>query len=464
LGIGGATYGTSGYVLTSGGASAAPTWSQVSLTSGVTGTLPASNGGTGLSTYAVGDLLYASGTTTLSRLADVATGNVLLSGGVGVAPAWGQVSLTTAVTGTLPVANGGTGQASALTQYGVVYGSTTSAMATTAAGITGQVLIGNTGNAPTWSSTLPSTVAVTSFSAGTTGFTPSSATTGAVTLAGTLNVANGGTGITSLGTGVQTALGQAVTGSGGIVLATSPSLTTPNLGTPSAATLTNATGLPLSTGVTGTLAATNGGTGQSSYTVGDLLYASGTTALSKLSAVATGQVLVSQGTGTAPAYSATPTVTSVTAPTVYGGTTASSSLTLQSTSGAGTTDSIVMKVGNAGAITALSIATTGIVSFPTTGAIVVPSGTTAQEPTGQTGMLRFNTSTTSFEGYNGSAWAAVGGGATGGGTDAIFWNNGTTINSSYSIPSNTNSGTFGPIVISSGAVISIPSSSSWTVI
>lgn len=68
---------------------------------------------------------------------------------------------------------------------------------------------------------------------------------------GTLPVANGGTGITAFGTGVATALGQNVTGSGGIVLATSPALTTPDLGTPSAAVLTNATGLPISTGVSG---------------------------------------------------------------------------------------------------------------------------------------------------------------------------------------------------------------------
>ena len=59
---------------------------------------------------------------------------------------------------------------------------------------------------------------------------------------------------------------------------------------------------------------------------------------------------------------------------------------------------------------------TGLVSFPGTGAITVPVGTTAQEPTGATGMLRFNSTTTSFEGYNGSVWGALGGGGGGGGT------------------------------------------------
>ena len=155
------------------------------------GTLVAVNGGTGQSSYTVGDILFASSTTALSKLADVATGNALISGGVGVAPLYGKIGLTTHVSGTLAVGNGGTG-ATTLTANGVLLGNGTSAVSATAVGATGEVLVGNTGAAPTWAAL--SSSAVTSFSAGTTGFTPSTATTGAVTLAGTLNVANGGTG------------------------------------------------------------------------------------------------------------------------------------------------------------------------------------------------------------------------------------------------------------------------------
>lgn len=59
-------------------------------TAEVAGTLGATTGGTGQSSYAVGDLLYANTTTTLARLADVAVGSCLISGGVGVAPSWGS--------------------------------------------------------------------------------------------------------------------------------------------------------------------------------------------------------------------------------------------------------------------------------------------------------------------------------------------------------------------------------------
>jgi hypothetical protein len=120
----------------------APTGSAASLTSfptfnqnttgtaaNVTGTVAAANGGTGQTSYAIGDLLYASASTTLSKLADVATGNAVISGGVTTAPSWGKIGLTTHVSGTLPTANGGTNLTS-FTANGVTYASSTSALAT----------------------------------------------------------------------------------------------------------------------------------------------------------------------------------------------------------------------------------------------------------------------------------------------------------------------------------------------
>jgi hypothetical protein len=93
----------------------------------VTGVVAATNGGTGQSSYAVGDIVYASTTTALSKLADVATGNALISGGVGVAPSYGKIGLTTHVSGTLPIANGGTNATTAsITSFNNITGYTAS--------------------------------------------------------------------------------------------------------------------------------------------------------------------------------------------------------------------------------------------------------------------------------------------------------------------------------------------------
>ena len=89
--------------------------------------VPATAGGTGQTSYAVGDLLYANTTTTLAKLADVATGNALISGGVGVAPSYGKIGLTTHVSGVLPVANGGTNASTAsITSFNNITGYTAS--------------------------------------------------------------------------------------------------------------------------------------------------------------------------------------------------------------------------------------------------------------------------------------------------------------------------------------------------
>ncbi len=88
-----------------GNAAGLPTWGAVDLAADITGVLVAANGGTGQSSYAIGDILYASGAAALSKLAGVATGNALISGGVTTAPSWGKIGLSTHVSGNLPVGN-----------------------------------------------------------------------------------------------------------------------------------------------------------------------------------------------------------------------------------------------------------------------------------------------------------------------------------------------------------------------
>lgn len=166
------------------------------ISSGITGVWAAANGGTGQPLYAVGDMLYASGTTTLSRLAGVATGNALISGGVNTAPSWGKIGvgthisgfgtgvatalsvntgsagavvlfngaggapssitltnatglpLNTGVTGTLPVTNGGTGFGTINTGE-ILYASASNTISKLAVGTNGDVLTLAAG-VPSW--------------------------------------------------------------------------------------------------------------------------------------------------------------------------------------------------------------------------------------------------------------------------------------------------------------------------
>jgi hypothetical protein len=179
--------------ITGVGTVAAGTWNA--------GVIGATYGGTGQSSYTVGDLVYANTTTSLAKLADVAVGNALISGGTNAAPSWGKIDLASHVSGALPVANGGTGV-------------TTS------------------------------------------------------------------------------------TGSGSVVLSTSPSLTTPALGTPASGTLTNCTFPTLNQNTTGTaaglsatLAVASGGTGQ---TTANAAF----NALAPAQATHSGQFLTTNGTDT----------------------------------------------------------------------------------------------------------------------------------------------------------------------
>jgi hypothetical protein len=279
--------GTTATVLT-GNAAGAPTWSLLDLATTVTGILAGANGGTGngfmvfsgpaasektftlpnasatiltsntavtpaqggtgITSYTIGDLVYATGATTLAKLADIATGNVLLSGGIGVAPAYGKVGLTTHVTGTLPVANGGTGLATYVVGD-VIYASGVTTLARLASSNTGKFLrASGAGVAPTWSTLI----------------LPNAASIGDLPVGTSSNVVSMLTSVTA---------GRFLRSSGvNVSLAWSTTVWT------------------------------------NSATTGDMLYASSANTYANLAAGATGTVLTG---GSTPSWSATPSLTSV---------------------------------------------------------------------------------------------------------------------------------------------------------
>jgi len=110
---------------------------------------------------------------------------------------------------------------------------------------------------------------------------------------------------------------------------------------------------------------------------------------------------------------------------------------------------------------------TTVAKTSATGSAVMPTGTTAQrDGSPATGNLRFNSTDTSFEGYDGSAWGAIGGGggASGGGSDAIFYENGQNVTTDYTIVATNNAMSTGPITINSGVTVTVSSGARYVVI
>ena len=126
----------------------------------------------------------------------------------------------------------------------------------------------------------------------------------------------------------------------------------------------------------------------------------------------------------------------------------------------------VMKVYTGSAWVAAYVSGTGFVpQTSVTGSADIPNGTTAErDGSPSAGYFRFNTTTGTFEGHNGSAWGSVGGGATGAGGDTVFSENSMIVTTSYTLTSGKSAVSVGPITINSGATVSIPSGSRWVII
>ena len=130
-----------------------------------------------------------------------------------------------------------------------------------------------------------------------------------------------------------------------------------------------------------------------------------------------------------------------------------------------TGDQIQVAEGGTGSTTAATAKVALEVITGTTGSTRIPAGTEAQrDGSPAAGFFRFNSDVAKFEGYNGSAWGSVGGGATGGGSDEVFIQNSQTVTTNYTIPATKNALSTGPITINSGVTVTVSSGARYVVI
>lgn len=368
-----------------------------------------------------------------------------------------------------------------------------------------------------WKNVPSTSVAVTSFSAGTTGLTPSTGTTGAVTLAGTLGIANGGTGATTAAT-ARTALGlgtiatqdaNAVAVTGGTINGTTVGSTTAAAGS---FTTLNSSGATRLGGLSGNqslqvnnvasavnylqaVGAVTGGAPTLSAlgtdaNIGLSLASKGTSGVTIDSTTATNFLTMNDGAttrfsfvrdaaGSGSVIKINSGVASIVTTDSSTGTLSFKTNTTQEQVRISPTASAVNYVNLTGAATGaaptisaqgsdaninlnLTPKGTGSVTINATTAITVPAGTTAQRPTGATGMFRYNSTTAGFEGYNGTVWGAIGGGSNI--TTLGLWENASVIAANYTIGTGNNATSAGPITINSGVVVTVPSGSTWVIV
>jgi hypothetical protein len=474
-----------------GSASQAPTWDTLAASDISSGTLAVARGGTNIGSYTTGDLIYASGTTTLATLADAATGNVLLSGGAGVAPAYGKVGLGTHISGTLAVSNGGTG---ATTLTGYVYGNGTGAMtasttipnaATTATSANtinaivardgsgnfsaGTVTAALSGNATT-ATTLQTarTIYGVSFN-GSANITVTASTTAALTAGSFLT--SGGTfdgstartfavNATNLNT-VSTVVAR--DGSGNFSAGTITASLSGNATTATTATTANATAAALTAGTYLTSAGTFNGSTARTFAVDatDANTASKVVARDASGNFSAGTITATLNGNASTATSATSSTNATNATNVGITNDTTTNATMYPTWVTTTTGNLPAKVSSTkftfnpstGTVTATLFSGSGA-SLTTLNGSNISSGTVAVARLGSG-----SPSSSNFLRGDGT-WAAASSNTTSFG----LYENNATISANYSISSGNNAISAGPVTVNSGVTVTVPSGSTWTVV
>jgi hypothetical protein len=394
------------------------------------GTLPTAAGGTNLTSYTTGDIIYASATNTLSKLPIGTTGQVLsIAGGI---PSWTANAGSTTLTNTTFTATAGQTSFSVTYTPALLQGVYRNGVKLDPSDYTatsGTAIVLNTGAnlgdniQVQYFSGLSTVAVVNSITFGSTGLTPSTATSGDVTVAGTLGSGYGGTGFSTYATGdlvyasATNTLSKLTAGTNGYVLTLSGGVPTWAASSGGVTSFqTSLTGLTPSTSTTGaitlagTLGVASGGTGSTTFTAYGVL-AGGTTSTGAVQSVVSvgtsGQVLVSNGAGALPTFQ-----------TVTAGATISNDTSTAST-----------------LYPLFAAATSGT---PTT--IYTSNANYLYQPSN--GALRAK----EMEASNG-----------------LIVNN-ATIASNYTIPTGYNASSVGPVTVSSGAAVTIPSGSRWLVL